>query len=154
MLRVIVAALVATAPAAVSGYNSVKIRRDLSDVISGLFGDVKLGSLGTVSCNVARLDIVKSLADTKNAVTNITDPAIKQAAQDGLKQADDGIATIAKAIVAGQAPPAAGRDTVAAGLAATGNALMGAASNETAIVDAMSSLADSVKAGQDVVANC
>ncbi|KAI1640863.1 hypothetical protein F4809DRAFT_355030 [Biscogniauxia mediterranea] len=112
--------------------------------------------LDGLKCNVARLRIVGALGDTQDAVADIQDPTVQQAASTALDQAQGGIAQIAKAIFAGEAPPQDGRDQVEAGLTAAGDALGSAGSNstDTAVADAQSSLADAVQAGKDVVANC
>ena len=78
---------------------------------------------GGLGCNIARLQIVRALGDTGNAVAQIQDSATQQAAEAGLIQANAGIESIAQALVAGEAPPQSGRDEVEAGLVATGNAL-------------------------------
>ena len=78
---------------------------------------------GNIQCNLARLGIVNALGDTSDSISNIQDPATQQAAAAGVEQANSGIRQIASALVAGQAPPAAGRDTTEAGLTAAGQAL-------------------------------
>jgi hypothetical protein len=72
---------------------------------------------------VARLGIVSALGDTMDSISQIQDPTTKQAAAAGVDQANAGIRQIASAIIAGQAPPQAGRDTTEAGLTAAGQAL-------------------------------
>ncbi|OHE92116.1 hypothetical protein CORC01_12571 [Colletotrichum orchidophilum] len=113
-----------------------------------------LGSLGSLQCNVARLQIVGALSDTQDAVDQISDAKVQQAANAGLQQAQGGISQIAKSLISGGAPPAASRNEVAAGLSAAGTALSGADASNKAVADAQAGLAKSVKAGQDVVANC
>ncbi|KAK1675534.1 hypothetical protein BDP55DRAFT_552445 [Colletotrichum godetiae] len=113
-----------------------------------------LGNLGSLSCNVARLQILGALGNTEDAVSQITDTTVQDAANAGLQQARGGISQIAKSIVSGDAPPAASRDEVAAGLAAAGTALSGGDASDQAVADAQAGLDKSVKAGQDVVANC
>ncbi|KAK2733031.1 hypothetical protein CKAH01_08529 [Colletotrichum kahawae] len=113
-----------------------------------------LGSLGSLGCNVARLQIVGALGNTDDAVSKITDATVKDAANTGLEQARGGISQIAQALLSGSAPPAASRDEVAAGLAAAGAALASADKSDQAVVDAQAGLDKSVKAGQDVVAKC
>ncbi|KAI0012344.1 hypothetical protein F4779DRAFT_614796 [Xylariaceae sp. FL0662B] len=113
-----------------------------------------LEKLGGIQCNAARFRIVGALGDTEDAVGQIQDTAVQDAASTGLQQAQDGIGQIAQAIIAGEEPPQEGRDQVEAGLGATGDALAGGDANDTAVADAQASLDDAVKAGQDVVANC
>ncbi|KAI1344375.1 hypothetical protein F5Y15DRAFT_366445 [Xylariaceae sp. FL0016] len=107
-----------------------------------------------LACNIARLQIVGALGDTKDSVGQIQDATVADAASTGLQMADDGISQIAQAIVAGEAPPDAGREMVEAGLTAAGKALTGGDSSDQAVVDAQESLADAKSAGQDVVAQC
>ncbi|KAI0127753.1 hypothetical protein BJ170DRAFT_626645 [Xylariales sp. AK1849] len=106
------------------------------------------------ACNSARLQIVKALGDTKSAVADIADPAVQTAAAAGVKQAQSGVADVAKSLFTGAAPSATGRDTVAAGLNATASALAGADTSDSAVTDAQTSLQDAVTAGDAVVANC
>ncbi|KAI1081106.1 hypothetical protein F5B20DRAFT_71977 [Whalleya microplaca] len=113
-----------------------------------------LDKLGSIPCNAARFRIVGALGDTKDAVGQIQDAGVQDAASTGLQQAQDGIGQIAQAIITGQDPPQAGRDQVEAGLGAAGDALAGGDANDTAVSDAQTSLDKAVKAGQDVVANC
>ncbi|TLD33284.1 hypothetical protein PspLS_01284 [Pyricularia sp. CBS 133598] len=110
--------------------------------------------LGDLACNVARLQIVNALSATKKNVGDIQDPAVKTAAQAGVKQAQDAIGVIGKAIISGSKPPANARDDVAAGLTATGTALQGGSKDDKAVADATSNLTKAAKAGQDVVAKC
>ncbi|UQC91227.1 uncharacterized protein CLUP02_16761 [Colletotrichum lupini] len=105
-----------------------------------------LGNLGSLSCNVARLQILGALGNTEDAVSQITDTTVQDAANAGLQQARGGIAQIAKSIVSGAAPPAASRDEVAAGLAAAGTALSGGDASDQAVADAQAGLDKSVKA--------
>lgn len=67
--------------------------------------------------------IVGALGDAGDAINSIQDPATSAAATTGLDQANAGISQIASAIIAGQAPPDAGRTEVEAGLKAMGAAL-------------------------------
>lgn len=78
---------------------------------------------GNIRCNVARLGIVSALGDTMDSISQIQDPATKQAAAAGVAQANSGIREIASAIIAGDAPPQSGRETTEAGLTAAGQAL-------------------------------
>ncbi|EMR72743.1 hypothetical protein MGN70_008855 [Eutypa lata] len=107
-----------------------------------------------LACNIARLKIVGALGDTEDSIGQIQDTAVQNAATTGLQKAQGGVKTIAKAIVAGDAPPAAARDQVEAGLTAMGNALSGADTSDQAVVDAQESLDDATQAGQDVVSEC
>ncbi|TLS22775.1 uncharacterized protein PpBr36_06724 [Pyricularia pennisetigena] len=110
--------------------------------------------IGDLACNVARLQIVSALSATKKNVGQIQDATTKTAAQAGVKQAQDAIGVIGKAIISGDKAPASARDEVAAGLAATGTALQAGSQDDKAITDATSNLAKAAKAGQDVIAKC
>ncbi|WDK15411.1 hypothetical protein CGRA01v4_06692 [Colletotrichum graminicola] len=110
--------------------------------------------IGNLGCNVARLKIVSAISSTKSSVGDIKDPAVKDAAAAGLKQANDGIGKIASALLTGQKAAATDRDTVAAGLQATGTALQGGDQTDDAVKKAGESLQKAVAAGQDVVSKC
>ncbi|KAK1959806.1 hypothetical protein LY78DRAFT_685641 [Colletotrichum sublineola] len=110
--------------------------------------------IGDLGCNIARLKIVSAIKSTQNSVDNIKDPAVKEAAAAGLKQANDGIGSIAKALVTGQKAAADDRNTVEAGLTATGTALQGGDQTDDAVKSAGGSLQKAVSAGQDVVSKC
>ena len=86
-------------------------------------GGAGAGGLGGIGCNLARLRIVGALGDTADSVAAIQDTTVQQAASDGVKQAQDGIKTIAQSLFSGGAPPAEARKTVEAGLTAAGDAL-------------------------------
>ncbi|KAK9780545.1 hypothetical protein AB5N19_03869 [Seiridium cardinale] len=107
-----------------------------------------------ISCNVARLQIVKAIGDTNKAVGDIQDPTVQTAAAAGVKQAQGGVADVAKSIFSGAAPSADGRNAVEAGLNATSTALAGGDATDPAIATAQTSLQDAIAAGQDVLANC
>lgn len=77
------------------------------------------------ACNLARLQIVKAISATKKSVAAIQDTTVQTAAAAGVKQAQGGVADVAKSIVTGAAPSQAGRDAVEAGLNATSTALAG-----------------------------
>ncbi|KAF8212607.1 hypothetical protein K438DRAFT_1662168 [Mycena galopus ATCC 62051] len=117
--------------------------------------------VGDLQCNEDRLATVSGLAATTAAVKKIdtTDPTTASAvtaAQAGLQSASQGIAGIAKALVAGQTAPAADRTQVGAGLTAAQTALTGindpAASD--AVTTALGKLSDTITAGQGVATNC
>ncbi|KAH6661166.1 hypothetical protein BKA67DRAFT_668109 [Truncatella angustata] len=108
----------------------------------------------SVACNIARLQIVKAISDTKKAVADIQDPAVQDAATAGIQQAQSGVAQVAQSIFTGAATSAAGRDGVEAGLNATSTALAGGDTTDTAVANAQTSLEDAITAGQDVLANC
>ncbi|CAN8100303.1 unnamed protein product [Discula destructiva] len=110
--------------------------------------------IGNIACNVARGKVVGALGDAGDAVGQIQDADTQAAAQAGLDQANGGIATIAQAIVAGEAAPADGRADVEAGLAAMNAALAGGAANDAAVADAQTAVDAAAAAGQDVVAEC
>ncbi|KAJ7817696.1 hypothetical protein B0H14DRAFT_2521000 [Mycena olivaceomarginata] len=118
-------------------------------------------SLGSIQCNVNRLQIVSSLAATTNAVGKIdtTDPdtaTAVSAAQAGLSSASDGIKAIASSLVSGGAPPADARTQVGTGLNAAQTALTGTTDPTVAdaVSDAQTKLATTIKDGEAVVANC
>ncbi|KAK1599052.1 uncharacterized protein LY79DRAFT_206561 [Colletotrichum navitas] len=110
--------------------------------------------IGNLSCNLARLKIVGAISSTKNSVGDIQDPAVKDAAAAGLKQANDGISNIASALLTGEKAAAEDRDAVAAGLQATDTALQGGDQTDDAVKKAGDSLQKAVAAGQDVVSEC
>jgi hypothetical protein len=97
---------------------TIKERQNL-----GGLGNIQLGGLGSLDCNLARLRIVNALGDTEASVSEIEDPATQSAAADALGQAQGGIQQIAQAIGAGEAPPQDSRGQVEAGLTAAGEAL-------------------------------
>ncbi|KAH7564391.1 hypothetical protein J3E72DRAFT_26430 [Bipolaris maydis] len=107
-----------------------------------------------IACNVARFQIVSALADTSDSVDKIKDQTVATAAKTGIDQATNGIGEIAKAILAGEAPPAASRNETATGITAATTALGGGDASDPAVVSAQSSIADAAKAGEDVVAQC
>ncbi|KAJ7847463.1 hypothetical protein B0H14DRAFT_2769981 [Mycena olivaceomarginata] len=118
-------------------------------------------SLGSIQCNVNRLQIVSSLAGTTKAVGKIdtTDPdtaTAVSAAQAGLSSASDGIKAIASSLVSGGAPPADARTQVGTGLTAAQTALTGITDPTVAaaVSDAQTKLATTIKDGEAVVANC
>lgn len=78
-----------------------------------------------IACNVARFQIVSALADTSDSVDKIKDQTVATAAKTGIDQATNGIGEIAKAILAGEAPPAASRNETATGITAATTALGG-----------------------------
>lgn len=126
----------------------------------------------SAACNIARLQIVKAISDTKSAVADIQDTTVATAAAAGVKQAQGGVAQVAKSIFSGAAPSQAGRNAVEAGLNATSSALAGGDTSvppnpcllysvvnqpnrtDPAVADAQTSLQDAIAAGQAVVANC
>ncbi|KAJ7827599.1 hypothetical protein B0H14DRAFT_3720218 [Mycena olivaceomarginata] len=122
-------------------------------------------SLGSIQCNVNRLQIVSSLAATTNAVGKIdtTDPdtaTAVSAAQAGLSSASDSIKAIASSRRSGGAPPADARTQVGTGLNAAQTALTGTTDLSTvptvadAVSDAQTKLATTIKDGEAVIANC
>ncbi|KAK2608118.1 hypothetical protein N8I77_006751 [Diaporthe amygdali] len=110
--------------------------------------------LGGIGCNVARFQILGALGDAKDAISQIQDPAVQTAAQQGLDQANGGISQIASSLLSGAAAPADSRDAVAAGLAAMDSALSAADDSDAAVGDAKTAVADATTAGQDVVSKC
>ncbi|KAG6919100.1 hypothetical protein DXG01_009353 [Tephrocybe rancida] len=127
--------------------------------------EARAGLGNFVQCNVARLKTVSGLAATTSAVKKLSlvssDDATASGvstAQAGLKDAQTGIATIAKALIAGKAPPAAARDQVGQGLNTAQTALAGISSTDPAITaqvaGAQKKLAQTISAGQQVVDTC
>ncbi|PVH96095.1 hypothetical protein DM02DRAFT_535952, partial [Periconia macrospinosa] len=110
--------------------------------------------LGGLGCNVARLQIVRALGQTGNDISGIQDASVKQSAQAGVDQANDGIGQIAQALLAGEAPPQDGRDITEAGLTAASSALAAGDASDPAVASAQGSIADAISAGKDVVAKC
>ncbi|KAK2052324.1 hypothetical protein LY76DRAFT_583633 [Colletotrichum caudatum] len=110
--------------------------------------------IGGLGCNVARLKIVSAISSAKDAVGGIQDATVKDAAAAGLSQASGGISNIASALISGQKAGADDRNTVEAGLTATGTALQGGDQNDAAVVKAGGFLEKAVSAGQDVVSKC
>ncbi|KAL8383415.1 hypothetical protein RB595_006934 [Gaeumannomyces hyphopodioides] len=117
-------------------------------------GDIKLGSFGSVSCNLARAQIVAAMSASKSAANGITDATVKQATLDGINAANAGISNIGKAIAAGTTPPAEERNKVEAGITAATAAAQGGDQTDANVAKATKSLADAAKAGQDVIAKC
>ncbi|PHH90358.1 hypothetical protein CDD83_3881 [Cordyceps sp. RAO-2017] len=113
-----------------------------------------LDKRASAQCNSARARIVGALRDTGKSVDKIQDAQVKSAAQAGLDQANGGVADIAKSIVKGQDPPADSRDTVAAGLKATNDALGSGKSGDAAVAAAQKSVGEAAAAGQDVLDQC
>lgn len=85
----------------------------------------RAAAASSAACNTARVGVVSALASAGTAVDGIQDAQVKAAAQKGLDQANTGVNEVAQSIVAGQAPSAAGRDDVEAGLKAMIAALDG-----------------------------
>ncbi|KAF8212610.1 hypothetical protein K438DRAFT_1751050 [Mycena galopus ATCC 62051] len=115
--------------------------------------------VGNAQCNKDRAATVSGLVATNAAVKQIdtTDPTTARAvtaAQTSLRSAAQGIAGIAKALIAGQTAPAADRAQVGAGLTAAQTALTGindpAAS--AAVTTALGKLSDTI--GEGVASNC
>ncbi|EJT69949.1 hypothetical protein GGTG_12832 [Gaeumannomyces tritici R3-111a-1] len=117
-------------------------------------GDIKLGSLGSISCNLARAKIVGALSAAKSAANSITDATVKQATLDGINAANGGISNIGKALVAGTASPTSEREKVEAGIKAAAAAAQGGDQTDPNVAEATKSLANAAKAGQDVLAQC
>ncbi|GLB43718.1 hypothetical protein LshimejAT787_1402300 [Lyophyllum shimeji] len=94
-------------------------------------GVLRKRQIGNLRCNIARLQTVGALSASTKAVGKVataagSDAASATAAQDaqtGLKSAQDGIATIAKALLTGQSAPAAARTQVEDGLNAAKTSL-------------------------------
>ncbi|TFK18653.1 hypothetical protein FA15DRAFT_729205 [Coprinopsis marcescibilis] len=125
-----------------------------------------LGGLGGIGCNVARIQTVGSLRRTIGEVNDLSeaaasDTATAAAASDAsaaLQSAHGGIQQIATALLTGQAPPQAGRDSVEQGFNAAKTALNSITSTDPAIVaqvaEAQEDLDRAIAAGQRVVDRC
>lgn len=98
----------------------------LGAVAGPMAGPIETRQIGDLACNVARLKTVGSLGKAGDAIKQLADNTTQAAAQQGLDQANGGIKAIAGALLSGQAAPAGGRDSVAAGLQAM-NATLAAA---------------------------
>ncbi|KAF9461928.1 hypothetical protein BDZ94DRAFT_1118652, partial [Collybia nuda] len=113
-----------------------------------------------VQCNIARIKTVMGLSATNAAIHKIDlDMAAAVAsAHSGLKDAQTGIKTIARALISRQQPPTAARNQVGRGL----NTAMGAlaAMNppnqvmSARVNDTMTKLKKTMAAGQQVINNC
>ncbi|EJD01795.1 uncharacterized protein FOMMEDRAFT_156920 [Fomitiporia mediterranea MF3/22] len=122
--------------------------------------------VGNLQCNLDRLAIVTALGQTKNDVNSLasagsSDSSVTSATSDaltGINSAQDGIATIAKALISGQTAPADARDQVGQGLTTAQNALNGITSTDPNVTSALSKatgdLNKAITAGQGVVSNC
>ncbi|KAJ7226636.1 hypothetical protein B0H12DRAFT_1148961 [Mycena haematopus] len=118
-------------------------------------------SIGSLTCNIDRFNIVTTLASTGLAVgkidtTNPDTATAVAAVKAGLTSAGDGIKTIALAIVTGKAPPADARDQVKSSLANAQTALNSITDptvNAT-VADTQGKLAAAITDGNDVVADC
>lgn len=129
-------------------------------------GIIRKRQIGNVRCNIARLQAVRGLSASTEAVGKVataagSDAAAAAAAQDAqssLKSAQDGIKTIAKALVAGQLAPAAGRDQVVNGLNAAKTSLASITSTDpnvvSAVTDAQAQIDKTLTAGASVASNC
>ena len=116
--------------------------------------DIDLGSLGSISCNVARAKIVSAMSTAKTAADGITDSTVKAATLNGINQANAGISNIGKAIAGGTAPPAEERTKVEAGITAALAAAAQGDNADSSVAKASKALVDAAKAGQDVLAEC
>ncbi|KAL5514720.1 hypothetical protein ACEPAG_2036 [Sanghuangporus baumii] len=129
-------------------------------------GELVSRQVGDLQCNLDRLAIVAALAQTKSDVNALasagaSDPSVTSAttqADSGLTDAQNGITTIAEALIQGQTAPASARDQVGQGLTTIQTALDGINSTDpnvtSALSKAKSELAKAVTAGQGVVSNC
>ncbi|KAF8066052.1 hypothetical protein FPV67DRAFT_1671057 [Lyophyllum atratum] len=125
-----------------------------------------LKGLGGIGCNVARVQTVASLAAASRAVAKVTTASAADAtagdaaaaAKTGLDSAKAGIATIATALVTGQAPPEAACTQTLDGLNAAKTALAGITSTDpavtSAVADAAAKVDKTIAAGGKVVAKC
>ncbi|ESK83195.1 hypothetical protein Moror_3303 [Moniliophthora roreri MCA 2997] len=113
----------------------------------------------SLQCNVARATIITDLNEfgvllQKIDTSNDTVASAVSDAQGGLKTTGDAITSILQALIAGEAPPAEGRDKTSEGLGVMLQALTGLNSTEPAVSDALSKLNDAIAAGNEVVAVC
>ncbi|KAH9928009.1 uncharacterized protein BXZ73DRAFT_102515 [Epithele typhae] len=118
---------------------------------------------GNLQCNLDRLSIVSSVKNLQDTLSQIassdssTADAVA-AVQSDVSDAQGGIATIAQALVAGQAAPASARDVVKQGLVSAGTDLAAVTSSDAAttklITKAGTLLTKAGQAGEGVVSNC
>ncbi|EEB92335.1 hypothetical protein MPER_09174 [Moniliophthora perniciosa FA553] len=113
----------------------------------------------SLQCNIARATIITDLNEFGVLLQKIdtSDDTVASAvsdAQNGLRTAGDAITSILQALLAGEAPPADGRDKTGEGLGVMLQALTGLNSTEPAVSDALSKLNDAIAAGDEVVAVC
>ncbi|KAF9260417.1 hypothetical protein L218DRAFT_946832 [Marasmius fiardii PR-910] len=122
--------------------------------------------IGSIQCNVARLQTVQGLSATSRAVdqlvtANANDSAVASSlsdAQTGLASAKGGVRTIAQAILSGQNAPADARDQVGTGLTSAASALSSISSDDpnvsSGVQNALAQLAKTAEAGKKVVSLC
>ncbi|KAI0791575.1 hypothetical protein BC629DRAFT_370663 [Irpex lacteus] len=122
--------------------------------------------IGNLQCNINRVQIVSALAQMGGTLKTLAketanDPATSAAvasAQTGLDTANSGVATIAKALLTGQAAPADARTQVEQGLNAVLSATQNVTSTDAQVTSDFSKLTTQLtaagKAGDGVLANC
>ncbi|KKA31074.1 hypothetical protein TD95_004594 [Thielaviopsis punctulata] len=126
-----------------------------ASIASAAVAEVPRGlQLGSLECNVARVQILADLASTRSAVNKISDQDVQSAASQGLDTARSGILKIAGALITGQTAPQEDRDEVASGLNATAQALASSTNNDTDVANAQKELSKAAAAGKSVVLNC
>ncbi|KAI0827446.1 hypothetical protein BC628DRAFT_180605 [Trametes gibbosa] len=125
--------------------------------------EIAARQIGNLQCNIDRLSIVAGLAKTqstlKKLATNSTATASSvQSVIDSVSGAQGAIGVIGKALLTGQAAPAAARDQVQGNLTAAHDALAAISSTDTAttasLQKALTQLGNAEQAGLGVVANC
>ncbi|KAI0342495.1 hypothetical protein BDW22DRAFT_204055 [Trametopsis cervina] len=122
--------------------------------------------IGDLQCNINRLQIVGAMAQMGGTLATLksetaSDPATSAAvaaAQGGLNTANQGVATIAKAIITGQNAPAAARTQVEDGLNTVLTSIQNATSSDANVTQNLQKLQTQLQAagtaGNGVLANC
>ncbi|KAH9928017.1 uncharacterized protein BXZ73DRAFT_102524 [Epithele typhae] len=134
-----------------------------SQVYAAPAQEIAARQLGNLQCNIDRLSIVAGLASLQGTLKKIASSDNSTAdsvatVQDAVSGAQGAIGVIAKALLTGQAAPAAARDQVQGNLTAAATALADVTSTDSAtssiIAKAGTLLTKSGAAGEGVVANC
>ncbi|KAI8989179.1 hypothetical protein BD414DRAFT_486325 [Trametes punicea] len=137
-----------------------------SQILAAPAKEITVRQIGDLQCNVDRLSIVAGLATTqgtlktlsKELASDTTAASSIESAIDSISGAQGAIGVIAKALLTGQAAPAAARDQVLGNLTAAHdtlasiNSTSGAASTE--LQKALTELTNAQLAGEGVVNNC
>ncbi|KIJ47850.1 hypothetical protein M422DRAFT_248436 [Sphaerobolus stellatus SS14] len=117
-------------------------------------------SIANPKLTAARLEVVKSLSDTTGALNQISSqatasnnagiaPLVTQA-QQGVKQAQDGVDNIGEALVSGATPSKTDQKSVAVGIK---QALLAINAMPAAVTTANSALSSAISSGQSAVAS-
>ncbi|KAI0719805.1 hypothetical protein C8T65DRAFT_635210 [Cerioporus squamosus] len=137
-----------------------------SQIYAAPASEIVARQVGNLQCNINRLQIVTGLAKLQGTLKSLSSDVSSDAAtaasvqtvSDSVTGAQGAIGVIAKALLTGQAAPAAARDQVAGNLTAAHDAL--AAINSTdatasaTLQKALTQLNDAATAGEGVVSNC